>query len=1028
MDVIDSVGPDPAQARHEELRAFVRYSLSQLRNRNEHHRFERLCEAIARQRITPNIVVGSGPVSSGGDQARDFETFVGFTQGHVRDLGVQLGVRDRDTIVFCCTVGRTNVSQKIRADIKALTSTGTDVDVVVYFSEQDVPTAERHKLIETAAADYNIRLEILDGQTLTGLLCDRDTFWVAVEFLDVPAHLAPSDAGPNWYATSCARWRARATQASTSGDVVELATCVRFATFNQDFRGDIEMWLARLAPLRHDGVDPVLRGRARYETAVARYRGLGDLRPADDIVRRILCDAASTESADELDSADIVSQYVQGAWMFAATELTATEIDALARGLEEQLLRLLEAASTPDRRCRLLSLIGRTRLRFDLRNLESDGFNRGHIEPPPPMTPKQWEQLFAQHPVESGGCRLDVVDPDGAVSAWSEAVDLLGQAPLFPVRAFAEVVALRAGVLHDDPRWASLVSRLDAHVASAAGNHAAADLARSRSRSMTAAGRPFAALAELHRARAALVIGDSRDEGAEALLDAAQVYWKLGLLYAAKHYALAAGAIAGSDGRDQHPLIATSLIFAAQCDFLAGNWFSLMALLPDAVHAHISFREAPDELGQWEDFARLIWSVGTVTQFVERAAMPDLVDWLDGRLIAAGIDRNELTGIDVPGLLPDGDLETTMDFASSQLGQPGFADVGPTRVIRFVARGVRWRIQGRNTFDDVRAAERFAAAVQTVIAALGDDDLVLANTTIEVKVKTARPRPTGAVAGRRPKPTGRARDGAHRWELTLTRDVGPHSVEFLAATAEVAGAATAILLSVSFLPGESVNSILERVGEDGSLIQAVFPHIRYDRAYALLTPEAFAEECRGRLRPLGRVGFGEAVMGEHLDPIQDPGPVFRGETPAQRVSGRYAVYEKTLRVTVPRLARDQGFQDVVAELRAEGWKDWHLLMALSNLVINFRLARNGEDIDDPAVLDRILRFEPEDPAEDQIDAAAVTSSALRTHLRVSAAATADAFGLEVGSSLGPDEVLQLLATRYGYWDHDAEHDDPFAIA
>ncbi|HEY3692080.1 MAG TPA: hypothetical protein VGL46_17580, partial [Pseudonocardiaceae bacterium] len=153
---------------HEQLRAFVRYSLSQLRNRNEHHRFEHLCEALARQRITPNIVVGTGPVSAGGDQGRDFETFRGYTRGHIRELGAQIGIRDSDTIVFCCTVGQDDVQKKIRRDIKELTSAGSAVDVVVHFSEQDVPTAARHKLIEKALADHGVRLEILDGQTLTG--------------------------------------------------------------------------------------------------------------------------------------------------------------------------------------------------------------------------------------------------------------------------------------------------------------------------------------------------------------------------------------------------------------------------------------------------------------------------------------------------------------------------------------------------------------------------------------------------------------------------------------------------------------------------------------------------------------------------------------------------------------------------------------------------------------------------------------------------------------------------------------------
>jgi hypothetical protein len=1013
--------------RHEELRAFIRYSLSQLRSRNEHHRFEHLCEALARQRITPNIVVGSGPVSAGGDQGRDFESFRGFTQGHVRDLGTEMGIGDQETIVFCCTVGQIDVPTKIREDLNKLASTGTDVDVVVYFSEQDVPTAARHNLIDIALADHGIRLELIDGQTITSLLCDRDTFWVAVEFLDVPAHLAPESAGPKWYAASRARWLARTTLASTTGDVVEIATCLRFATFNDTFRGDIELWLARLAPLLRDGVDPVLQHRARYETAVARYRGLGDLRPADELVRRIMRDAAESHSADELDSADIVSQYAQGAWMFAATDLTAAEIDTLSENLEAQIERLVDTATAPDRRCRLLSLLGRARLRFHLGALEAGGFERGRVEAPPPMTRQQWEQFLAQRPAQRRKQQVSVIDADGALTAWSEAVELLGEAHLFPVQAFAEVVALRAGDLHDDARWRSLVSRLDAYVATAAGKQAAAELALSRSRSLRAAGRPLAALAELHLAREHLVGGDTTEEGAEALLEAAEIYLDLGLLYAAKHYSLASGAIAGADDVYEHPLIAASLIRAAYCDFLSGNWLSLMVLLPKAVDAHLGLREAPGELAGWHDFLQLLLSAGLVSQFVDRTGDVDLTKWLHAKLAVVGVALADVTGADATTLLPGPGLERAMELVTEILGQSAFADAGPTRAIRFAVRGVRWRIKTRNTYDEVRAAERFAAAVQTVNAVLGEDDLILAETTIEVKVRTVRPGPMGATSGRDPKPTGRASDGAHRWELILTRDLGPHSVEFLAATSEVAAAAIAILMSVSLLPDASVRSILDRVGRDGTLLRAAFPHIRYDRAYAVVSREEFAAGERRRLRPVGPEGFGEVMTADELGPIRDSGPVFRGETPAERVPGRYRAYARTLRITAPLLSRDERVRQVITKLRSEGWKDWHLLMAISNLVINYRLELSGEDVTDPAVRERLMRLDPEDPAEVQVDPALVTAEALQMHLTTSAGATANALGLGLGRGLTPDDVLQVLATRYGHWDHDADHDDPFAI-
>jgi hypothetical protein len=173
--------------------------------------------------------------------------------------------------------------------------------------------------------------------------------------------------------------------------------------------------------------------------------------------------------------------------------------------------------------------------------------------------------------------------------------------------------------------------------------------------------------------------------------------------------------------------------------------------------------------------------------------------------------------------------------------------------------------------------------------------------------------------------------------------------------------AIVILLSMSLLPEESVLSVLDRIGKDGKLTLAVFPHIRYDRAYAVLSPEDFAEHDRRALSPVGPGGFGEILTSAYLAPIRGPGPVFRGETPAERVPGRYGVFEKTLRITLPRLVCETSVQQAISELRAEGWKDWHLLMAISNLVINFRLAKSGDDPTDPAWRERLMRWQPEDP-------------------------------------------------------------------
>ena len=160
----------------------IRYALSQLRSRNGHHEFEHLCRELARVRITPNILPATGPVSAGGDQGRDFETFRTCIQERLPDtfLAAEGDLR----IVFACTLQRENLATKIRNDLGAIAGSGP-VDRVYFFCEQDIPVARRHQLCDWARETYGADVEIIDGQALSELLAAEDCRWIAERYLGV---------------------------------------------------------------------------------------------------------------------------------------------------------------------------------------------------------------------------------------------------------------------------------------------------------------------------------------------------------------------------------------------------------------------------------------------------------------------------------------------------------------------------------------------------------------------------------------------------------------------------------------------------------------------------------------------------------------------------------------------------------------------------------------------------------------------------------------------------------------------------
>lgn len=170
----------------------IRYALAQLRARNGHHTFEDICREFSRIRISRNVLPATGPVGTGGDQGRDFETFRSFIQDSV-DHGFA-AIEAIGRIAFTCTLKQERLADKIRADLAAVMKGGPIV-AVYSFCEADLPVAHRHKLQEWAKETYHVELEIIDGNGLAEQLTTPEMFWIVNTYLHLPASLASPDAG-----------------------------------------------------------------------------------------------------------------------------------------------------------------------------------------------------------------------------------------------------------------------------------------------------------------------------------------------------------------------------------------------------------------------------------------------------------------------------------------------------------------------------------------------------------------------------------------------------------------------------------------------------------------------------------------------------------------------------------------------------------------------------------------------------------------------------------------------------------------
>ena len=128
--------------------------------------------------------------------------------------------------------------------------------------------------------------------------------------------------------------------------------------------------------------------------------------------------------------------------------------------------------------------------------------------------------------------------------------------------------------------------------------------------------------------------------------------------------------------------------------------------------------------------------------------------------------------------------------------------------------------------------------------------------------------------------------------------------------------------------------------------------------------------------------------------------------------------------SIPRLMQDDGVQRVCDVLLAEGWKDWHVLQALTSMIMSYRLSQlDVRDVESIEAAGRRMSQVPEAPDDPSLPTAYVTVDAMKDALRGSMLVTVRTWGLSQRQAT-PDfpAIEKFLATRYRFWKDDAPHD------
>lgn len=1003
-----------------EAEAYIRFRLDELSSRNEHHRFEEIATRVAQKRISSNILIATGPVSSGGDQQRDAETFTTRLPSELPHSAGFAAAASTSPVVVACTVQSGSLKQKVLSDLAGICANdAADVDHVAFFSVHPISEGVTHDLQRAARDSYGVTLDIFCGGDIATFLAEADLVWVARHYLELPSHLVPTpedEPAPQWYADLIDGLRRNhGPVALTPAVQGEITHGLRHATWDEHANADLPEWLDFMGAFladSADGSDTELVFRACYEMAIARFRGMGVAAGIEDLVRRAVDYACTSTRPNIVDDAVTLCAYWGTMWMTGVAKAEASEISAAMLRLRSHLVNLLDATDSVTHPVRSATLTGT--LAFAHLVPDWEGIETADGKPPPAAVASNVGVQLDESAVDTSALPVSYLfDFDAAISYLEQLVDLLPRARAYSSSELARLFTMYAPAASGHTNYEKVRDGFDIVLAQVQGDSATAERCRDRGMAFVRAGQPLKALAELHNAKAKWFNGDTIYGAILTMRYLGSLYAGLGLMYAAKMYACTAAALAMmSDDIDVQVHAPKALLETAKYAQQAGTWVDAARLTEVALLARAQMLTDPFDYDKHPDLAAHDTNA-TLELAGIRTFWPELEPLIEAAHKTTNWYKQLVEVIEHDDSRFDMTEHEFQARAAEQLAGPLLGDVGHRRLIDFQALGVRWTFQFDNNRETVLTAEGFVAALQVLLADIAPMNPVLIKSTIRVTVDV--------------------RPGASREDDSIDiDDSGPEVLANVvlsnsltdpeAHNRAILAMCYQLLHAVHVRPADELQDLLEPLFR-GGLIHKVSIGRPYEETAALLDDDHYAR-CADASRPSSSDAL-QPTECEHLPASTVTGPGYDRDESLQAIRERYEVANEALRFTLPRLLSDQAGRATIVRLRNDGWLDWQILVALVNTSMNWRMKRAGlrPGVGDPRRALGLAR-EPETSASPTMPLSEFTDDVVDMHIFTQTVSVARRWNLR-GRPEAPGEnaMRDLLTRRYRYATDDIPHRD-----
>ena len=960
----------------------IKFALSELGSQNAHHEFEHLCRQWAKKRICANILPSTGPVSAGGDQGSDFETF----RSHVAaTFGVESAVSivSKKKIVFACTTQSSDVPGKIDSDVTKIVAQNIGVNEVHYFTTQNVVVAKRHEL-QKAAHGRGVHLEIYDLTGISEALADADMFWIATEHLDIPQDIYPKQGrtGTDWYEKLKTRYVVKqGVLALNFAEFFELKRCVRASTFDETKRPDLRMWLALLSQYARGGGGQRLKNFASYEMFVASLRGLEEVAPHETSVIELFSQLSELSDPGDLENLQVLLSYLLGAHVRGLTAtISRDQLSGWRKELVARINHLRSSTGSPSRKLALLELLG---------NLEvfSDD-----LQPEPSLT--------------------------RALDTWSKMLPYMEEGRLFPIERFSDQLTSYIGMFGGNARLDEFAAMVDEFVSRRAGKSAAAEKCRDRALAYYKNGEILKAIDLLHDAKIKWYQRETIKGSILSIILISQWYSQVGLQYAAKYYALAALRVAWTDPdsslKKYLPEIGSAL---CSLEFGAGNWLTFVDRVSLFLRIYQQYNPDPSQNLFLDKTSSAIGAqlsvLVAISEKINPMAMPRILE----NVSKFGLDETLSETFDsARKVWASRNLVDIKKTCEEKINDRPFADCGGERRINFHALGVRFSTIFPNSFEANSLAEAFVAMLQIFLADFGFIDLKLLPGAAVIRFEV--------VDGETLAVDHEASNEDYRWVVKWPRENGSdRSVQELAAVFQ-------ILQGLSLEEDKVLWTVFEERLKKG-VVSKIFVVDSYPSLLANLSaPDDYDQPGRCVIGPAFEGEDFNGAESELLGWVQTLDRNYNAVAAVKAIERRYNGVLPTIQITLPRLCRVPTFIDTINEIRKEGWLDWQVLAAIGATALSYRISKDlGKRVHEPGLLQqemgkRMKRAETADDAE--VPASIFSKEALEIGMKTNMLATLKGLGFQYPTQTPNFEgVRRYLQARWRYFEDDVPHPDPF---